>query len=419
MPPSSPGTRAAAWSVALALAVALLVSCSDDGSTDPDDPTSSGTRLDVTDFGADPAEDSGDDAEALREALAEAEPGDEVHLPAGVYDLDSTDPDDTTTHVVLRSGIRLVGDGMDETVLRSSFDGDDDSAVLLGRAVEDVVVADLTVTSTYDGPLGTDTEDDGAGGGPMFGIYLGERDDVGSAGVVVEHVRVERFQRHGISVKASREVTVRHCEVRDATAVGAGGNGYGIAVEARADQRDPEAANDSRDNEVVDNSIDGTHLRHAILLQFPTHDNLVARNEIRGSLLDAIDLHGEGEYRNRIVDNTVIGGRRAGIALGNSGGSTHEHGASGEENLVADNVLVGNQEGIIVILGTPGTVIEGNRIVPGPGSEVGVRLDDAPGTVLRDNLLELEDLGDDAEDFVPWEVDGSPDEELGGVEVAR
>lgn len=230
---------------------------------------------------------------------------------------------------------------------------------------------------------------------------------------------MERFQRHGISVKASREVTVRHCEVRDATAVGAGGNGYGIAVEARADQRDPEAANDSRDNEVVDNSIDGTHLRHAILLQFPTHDNLVARNEIRGSLLDAIDLHGEGEYRNRIVDNTVIGGRRAGIALGNSGGSTHEHGASGEENLVADNVLVGNQEGIIVILGTPGTVIEGNRIVPGPGSEVGVRLDDAPGTVLRDNLLELEDLGDDAEDFVPWEVDGSPDEELGGVEVAR
>lgn len=88
--------------------------------------------------------------------------------------------------------------------------------------------------------------------------------------------------------------------------------------------------------------LDGTHLRHAILLQFPTHDNLVAGNEVDGSRLDAIDLHGEGEYDNVIRGNRVAGGQRAGIALGNSGGETHEHGATGEGNVVADNVLRGN-----------------------------------------------------------------------------
>ena len=83
---------------------------------------------------------------------------------------------------------------------------------------------------------------------------------------------------------------------------------------AQGDQRDPDAANDSRHNVVIDNTFDGRHLRHAILLQFPTHNNLVAENNIVGSLLDAIDLHGEGEYLNEVRDNTVIGGQPAGIA---------------------------------------------------------------------------------------------------------
>lgn len=164
-----------------------------------------------------------DDAVALRRAMAAADPGDVVLLPPGVYDLESADPGEPTTHLALRSGVDLRGTGRDSTVLRSSFDGDDDSAVLLGRAVDDVVVAGLTLTSTYDGPLGTDTEDEEAGGGPMYGLYLGERDGRGSSGVLVEGLRVERFQRHGISVKASSEVTVRGNEVRDATSVGPGG----------------------------------------------------------------------------------------------------------------------------------------------------------------------------------------------------
>ena len=44
--------------------------------------------------------------------------------------------------------------------------------------------------------------------------------------------------------------------------------------------------------------------------------------------------------------------------------------------------------GVLVILGTPDTLIERNRIVAGEGSEVGILLDDAPGTKLRDNRIE-------------------------------
>jgi hypothetical protein len=351
----------------------------------------SGETWDVAEFGAE-ADDGADDGEAIRDALSRARPGDEVLVPAGTYDLIGADPDDERTHLTLPDGVHLRGDGAGRTILRSHFDGEEDSTVIRAQAVTDAAVLDLTVTSTYDGPLGTDTEaepgDDGVGGGPMFGILVGERDGHGSARVLVEGVRVERFQRHGISVKASREVTVRGNEVADATAVGVGGSGYGIAVEGRADQRDPEAPNDSRHNVVVDNRLDGTHLRHAILLQFATHNNLVADNEIEGSLLDAIDLHGEGEYLNEIRGNSVNGGRRAAIALGNSGGSTHQHGATGEGNWVHGNVLVGNREGIIVILGTPETVVEDNRIVAADGSEAAIRLDDAPDTVLRGNEVE-------------------------------
>jgi hypothetical protein len=348
----------------------------------------SGNSIDVTALGADPAPDTGDDAPAIRRALEQARPADVVHLPAGVYDLDSADPEDSHANLELASGVQLRGAGPGRTVLVSDFDGEDDTAVLRGQAVHDVVVADLTVTSTYDGPLGTDTDDDGAGGGPMFGVQIGELDGRGSSRVLIEHLRVERFQRHGITVKASREVTVRHNEISDATSVGRGGSGYGIAIESRADQRDPEADNDSRHNVVVHNLLDGTHLRHAILLQFPTHNNLVADNVIYGSLLDAIDLHGEGEYLNEIRDNTIIGCERAAIALGNSGGETHDHGASGEGNWIHDNVLLANQVGVLVILGTPETLIEHNHIVADEDSQAGIVLEDAPHTEIRDNTID-------------------------------
>ncbi|MBM9461635.1 right-handed parallel beta-helix repeat-containing protein [Nocardioides sp. zg-536] len=350
-------------------------------------PGPTGRALDVTDLGADPDPGTGDDAPAIRQALAVAKAGDEVVLPAGVYDLRSADPDDEDANLVLADGVLLRGAGSDATVLRSSFDGDDDSAVVRGAGVENATVSGLAISSEHDGRLGTDPDDEGPGGGPMYGVQIGEDDGEGSRRVLIDDVSVELFQRHGITVKASREVTVTGCRVADATSVGPGGSGYGIVVEGKSDQRDPDAGNDSRHNVVVGNRLDGTHLRHGILLQFPTHNNLIADNIVDGGVRDAIDLHGEGEYLNEIRGNTVTGVDAAAIALGNPGGEENKHDASGEGNWVHDNRLIGNDQGVLVILGTPDTVIDDNGIVGRTGSSVGIELRNAPGTLVRDNAI--------------------------------
>ncbi|WP_249869588.1 right-handed parallel beta-helix repeat-containing protein [Oceanobacillus saliphilus] len=349
--------------------------------------SATGRTLDVTDYGADPEPDSQDDAAAIRAALDAAEPGDEVVLPAGTYDLRSTDPADESANIVLQSGVDLRGEGQENTVLLTSLDGEDNSRVIRGSGVHDVIIADFTITSHYEGPLGDDPDDGDAGGGPMYGVYLGPHEGKSSSQVLVENLSIRRFERHGISVKASREVTISGNHISEATAVGPGGQGYGIAIEGSVDQHDPNAANDSRHNVVISNTFDGRHLRHAILLQFPTHNNLVADNTIVGSHLDAIDLHGEGEYLNEIRDNTVIGGQRAGIALGNSGGSKNKHDASGPGNWVYSNNLIGNRQGILVILGTPDTLIEDNKITAGEDSKAGIEIRNAPGTKMLGNHI--------------------------------
>lgn len=147
---------------------------------------------------------------------------------------------------------------------------------------------------------------------------------------------------------------------------------------------------------VIGNRFDGDHLRHAVLLQFPTHNNLVADNEIDGGVLDAIDLHGEGEYLNEIRGNRVRGVAHAAIGLGNGGGSTHEHDASGPGNWVHGNELVANDVGVVVMLGTPDTVVERNVITD--GRTAGIELRNAPGTVVRGNMI----VGNDADGF--WAI---------------
>ncbi|WP_104108358.1 right-handed parallel beta-helix repeat-containing protein [Nocardioides sp. 616] len=343
----------------------------------------SGTSRDVTAFGADPERGTGDDAPGIRKALAASDAGDEVVLPAGVYDLRSAHPDDEEANLLLADDVRLRGAGPGATVLRTSFDGEEDSAVVRAVGVQNAAVTSLTITSEHVGELGSDPDEEGPGGGPMYGVQI----DQGSRRILVEDVAVELFQRHGITVKASREVTVTGCRVADATSVGPGGSGYGIAVEGRVDQRDPDASDDSRHNVVVDNRLDGTHLRHGILLQFPTHNNLIADNTIDGGVLDAIDLHGEGEYLNEIRGNTVTDVDAAAVALGNSGGEQNRHDASGEGNWIHDNRLVGNAQGVLVILGTRDTLIDANEVVGRSRSVVGIELRNAPGTVVRDNTV--------------------------------
>lgn len=348
-----------------------------------------GERIDVRDHGADPVEGTGDDAAAIRAAIAAADPGDEVVLPAGVYDLDSTEPADPTTNVALRSGVHLRGAGAGVTILRSALTPDTPSGkILRGFGVTDVIVADLTLTSTFDGPF-TDDPDAEAGGGPAYGIYLANLGARPSTSILIEGVTVERFERMGVRVEKSRDVVVRGSTFRDATSVGGGGAGYGVAIQGTPLQDRYAYPDDSRHTLVEGNTFEGRYLRHAILLQYYTHNNLVAGNLIDGTVLDAIDLHGEAEYRNEVRGNVVTDSLAAAIALGNTGGTATRHGPSGPGNWIHGNVLRGNREGVLVHLGTPETLVEQNVITGGSDApaRVGVEIRNAPGTVVRANTV--------------------------------
>lgn len=348
-----------------------------------------GRTIDVRDHGADPAPNSGDDAAAIRAAIDAAQPGDEVYLPAGTYDLLSTESADPTTNIALRTGVHLRGAGS-ATVLKSALTPATQSGkVLRGYGIQNVSISELTVSSTFDGPLPTDHRDNAAAGGPAYGIVVANLGSRPSARVLVEGVTVERFQKVGVRIDKSRDVTVRDSTFRSATSVGGGGNGYGVSIQGTPGADRYAYDDDSRYNAVVGNDFDGTHLRHAILLQYWTHNNLVAGNIIRGGVLDAIDLHGEDEYLNEIADNVITDGSAAGIALGNTGGTSTQHDASGRGNWIHGNELTNNREGILLILGSPDTVVEDNVIKQGRGDHVrsGIEVRNAPGTVVQRNSI--------------------------------
>ncbi|HEY8471131.1 MAG TPA: right-handed parallel beta-helix repeat-containing protein [Natronosporangium sp.] len=363
-----------------------------DGSPHPLPPRNpvSGDRHNVTDYGADPADTDHDDAPAINAAIAAAQRGDEVYLPAGVYNLNSGVAADVSSNIALRSGINLRGAGQDRTILRSAFTEADAGKVVRGYGVTDIVISDLTVSSTFDGPFSEDPNAD-AGGGPQYGIFLSDAVSQPSQRIYIERVTVERFERMGIRIASSQDVVVTGCRFRDATSVGGGGRGYGVSIQGIAKTDRLGFPDDSRHNVVRDSVFEGPYLRHGVLLQFVTHNNLVANNEFTDIVLDAVDLHGEDEYLNEVRGNRFRGVRAAAIALGNTGGTApSNHDASGPGNWIHHNhIRTAAREGIKVHMGSPDTVIEHNIItgLSGPANGRGIQILNAPGTQVRNNVI--------------------------------
>jgi hypothetical protein len=129
------------------------------------------------------------------------------------------------------------------------------------------------------------------------------------------------------------------------------GHGGGVG-ESRHSRRGPNSwADDSRFNVVTGNSLDGTHMRHAILLQYYTHNNLVADNVI-------------------------------------TGGTARQHGASGCGNWIHRIRLTDNRHGIMIMLGTLDAVVEYNLITGGDSRALPrIELRNAPGTTVRSNRI--------------------------------
>ncbi|MDZ7373240.1 MAG: right-handed parallel beta-helix repeat-containing protein [candidate division KSB1 bacterium] len=356
----------------------------EDGSPHPHPPPNAvrGASLNVLSFGADPTDSEHDDLPAIRAALEAARAGDEIFFPAGFYNFRSTASGDSRTHIYLKSGVNLRGDGRESTFLKSAYGDATVERFLRLRGISQVVISDLTLTADFRGAYSRNTEaNNPQGGGPRYAICIEDASGSPSHSIVIENVGVENFRGHGVRVQNSYDVVVRGCVFRNATDVGPGGAGYGVCILGNGLPN-----NNSKFNLVEGCSFYGPYLRHGVLLQYATHNNLVQGNFFDGILLDAIDLHGEDEYLNEIRENEIRNvATGAGVGVGNTG-STHD--ASGPYNYIHHNRVINCREGVKIYLGSPDTRVEYNEIT---GSQVtggkGIYLLNAPRAFVKGNWI--------------------------------
>ncbi|GAB2671580.1 S-layer homology domain-containing protein [Paenibacillus thermoaerophilus] len=352
-----------------------------------------GVTLDLSDpkYGIDPADNGYDDLPGILAALAEAKYGDEVYFPDGVYNLVSMMPGDAQTHFQLINGVNLRGQSREGTILKSHMTGAGNSRVIKAFNKNNVKISNLTITSTFAGPYSTDTTKQNPGiGGFGNGIYIDQSGEKGSYNITIDNVLIEHFQRMGIRISKSRDITVRNSVFRNATDVGPGGAGYGITVQGTPKTDTLGLDTDTYFNLIENNRFEGPYIRHGVTVQYYAHNNLLRNNTFDGTLLDAIDLHGEDEYLNEVAYNTVANVPGGGIGVGNTGGTVPtNHDASGPGNYIHHNVITNAREGILVYMGSPDTVIEANTIegTAELADAAGIKLLNAPGTIVRNNVI--------------------------------
>ena len=357
-----------------------------------------GKRWNVLDFGAKPGDSEFDNAEIFQKAIDAAEPGDEIFIPEGEYFLNSGKRSTPYfTHVLLKSQVNIIGEGMDKTILISNFDGRTNdrhnTTVFLANSQSEIVISDLTITANTDDSKLPDPNVSNMNTfvetSPVYGITVDNTKPTEAHGnVQIQRVLIEKFHRMGIRVRAVRDVRISECVIQKAMDLGTGGAGYAICIQGIGHDMDVTDSNfDTLYNIVENNEIKGPYLRHAVLIQYYAHNNLVTNNTITDIFLDAIDLHGEDEYSNEISYNTVINTRRgAGVGMGNTG-ATHD--ASGPYNYVHNNTIIGGNKGVNIILGTPKAMIISNTIKDIDAENgIGIFIQDGNETYIRDNVFE-------------------------------
>lgn len=300
----------------------------------------SGERVSILDYGATPNEPSNDDAVAIQNALNAAAPGDVVYVPNGTYHV--------KTIVRLKSGVSLMGQSKDQSILAGVFSTAPHSVIYAAPGVSNLTVSSFSITMAA---------------GKFFhaGIRLGAEGKVQVSRIAVRQLKIDKHQKFGIQLQNAYHTLVEYNTISNASALGGGGSGYGIIIDQS-----------KSNNNWVRGNVIGPVIRHAILLQYYTHHNLIDGNTVTGAVSGAIDLHGEDEYSNEIRNNRVSDCVRNGTSVSPNGGgievgefsgwigSVFMHDNSGRYNWIHHNEVSNCTYGLFITNNSNYTYIEDN-----------------------------------------------------------
>lgn len=357
-----------------------------------------GKTINVTYFGAISDDPNYDNTGAVKAAIDSAKAGDEVYFPAGKwYFKTQTLASPVYSHITLKSGVNLRGEGSDKTSLVSCFvaayNNGYPTAVIAAVASSNITISDITVTALVTEEmmpptLSTTTANfPGRDTAPQHGIYVCNNDlEEKAENVVIKNCLIEFFQVSGITLRSTIDCKVYNCTLQKATDLSGGGHGYAICVEGNGNESFYNVGGnlDSRYNVIENNQLIGPYLRHAIILSYVTHNNLVYNNTITGSQDEALDVHGEDEFLNVFSSNKVTNCASNCFGAGN-GGSTHD--ASGPANVVYNNDFSLSKGGIAIVYGTPETIIIKNNIYDLSDDGIAININYGPGTLVNENTI--------------------------------
>jgi hypothetical protein len=314
----------------------------------------SGRSLNVVDYGATSNNSNDDDAVAFREAIAAAKEGDEIYIPNGLYHI-------KTRKIELKTGVSIRGESSESTIISAMFNyvKDNPGSYIFGAMPG---IGNLTLSKFHIEMSG--------GQALRYPIWLGagntdtnnsEYEEVYR--IAVKNLIIEGFEKMGISVRNGRHILIKGNAIKNATATGGGGEGYGIMI-----------GYDRSENNWITNNHIGPQIRHALVLQYRTHHNLVEYNVAENPTMDAYDLHGEDEYSNELRYNTAFGAGEGGFGVGNTGG-TPEHYNSGPHNWIHHNEAYNCRYGIHIYRESHYQYVEDNNFHH--NRDIGIYIHDA------------------------------------------
>lgn len=350
-------------------------------------PTTYTKLIDVTLNGVTP-DDGKDDTEKVRQLMEDANPGDALYFPNGTYDFITND----SVILTLKSGVSIIGESEEGTIFKATVsDPSVSTTFMAGMAVTDMAIRNITFTAAFWGEYPDPVSKDALGvnvdnkGNYVYGINLNYNAATGEASKQLEFTNLtfENFSKMAMRLANTQDVRVKGCTFQYATDIGGGGAGYGVSIQGTASTDTYGFAYDSMHNIVEECSFIGPYIRHGVLLQYYSHNNLIINNMLYSTGYGSIDLHGEDEYLNEIAYNEVYNCRwGGGIEIGNSGAG---HDLAGPLNYVHNNYLEDGLRGIDVVLMTDDTIIENNEIKNMTYS--GIMLKNAGRTLVTGNTL--------------------------------